>query len=483
MASVTLLKAETAPPPSQRLLAPYGPEHFSPLFRQSVDALFTGYPAYRRGEHGDAARILEDFWKRHPPGSVEWRSALGEGERVARTLGVEYGDPPCYAALRMLTECAAWRRQSSPVRPGSPPLRFTVILIGQSHGIQPATLEELREERGQMARHTLDLGFRESPGAIIDDCYFLLFEYIRAFTGGRLAVQTRILPYPDLDVAMRVVDRPGQPSAELAPGALEAIWEAIDPAVKASTDWWYILYPSHRPEQFAAFSRVDFSNGGSISRDPESGAPVQVGDERVLVTKPPKYGGKPVAREERVAFFSAVMQHEFFHQVFWLYPQFQLEASGHQWFDRADWPADFAGFLEADYYAEALHKRILPRGDPPLWAGLRFALPAAVAGKIGPALLVGRYRHDPVTDATREGAISAAGGMLAWTDRAGKSWRLELSGDKRLLLTGFDNPYFESADGKAFRIDLGRGPSGEFLPRVAGFWFRNEFYVRLPDPP
>jgi hypothetical protein len=55
-----------------------------------------------------------------------------------------------------------------------------------------------------------------------------------------------------------------------------------------------------------------------------------VGDERVLVTKPPKYGGKTVSPKERLAFFSAVMQHEFFHELYWSNPEFKLEESSHQ---------------------------------------------------------------------------------------------------------------------------------------------------------
>ncbi len=478
-ASVVLMRAQSGAAPSERLLAPYGLDKFSPLYRQSVDALFTAWPAYQRGEYGRASQILDAFWKLHPAGSKEWQAAQGEGERVARTIGVEYSDPPCYAALRMLTECVAWRLATTPARTSGPPLRFTVILIGHSHGIQPSTVQELHEQRGAMVRNTLDAHFREAPEAIVEDCFGLLFEYIRAITDGRLPVKTRILQYPELDVPMRVFDNPGQPRAELAPGAEEQIWNAIDPEVKASTDWWYILYPSHRPEQYPGFAHTDFSNGGGISMTPDSGAPMQVGDERVLVTKPPKYRGGPVSPEERLAFFSDVMQHEFFHHLYWIYPEFKLEERSHQWFDRASWPGDFEGVNEADYYAESIHKRLLPQGNPPLWAKLRYAVPADVAGKVTAAAMLGAYRRDPVTNGWHEGSIARVDGALRWTNHAGKSWQVELSGDKRLLLTGPDNPLLpvEGRQGVCYHL-APTAPSGEFLSEVmAGFWFNGEFYA------
>lgn len=455
--SVGLLAAQSGLTPSERLLAPYGAGNFSNLYRQSVDTLFTAYPAYQRGEYSVASKILDAFWRLHPAGTKEWESANGEGERAVRTLGVEYGDPPCYAALRMLTECVAWRLKAPPARASAPPIHFTVVLIGHSHGIQPTTVEELHEQRGSLVRNTLDPRF-QAPAAIIDDCFGLLFEYIRAVTDGRLTVETRIVQLPDLDVPMLVFDSPGQPTAELVPGAMDLVWDAVKEDVKASTDWWYMLYPSHRPEQYPGFAQTDFSNGGGIGASGRYTEPVQIGDERVLVTKPPKYLGKTVSSEERFAFFSQVMQHEFFHELYWLYPQFRLEQTSHQWFNRTSWPSDFEGFLEADYYSESLNKRLLPQGKPPLWEKLRFALPVGVVGKITAAALMGAYRREPVTNGWHEGSIATdASSELRWTNHAGKSWRLELTPDKLRLLTGPDNPYFQSTAGKAFRIAFRRG--------------------------
>lgn len=172
--------------PSARLLAPHGLSKFSRRYRQSVDALFTAYPAYQRGEYEATARSLDAFWKLHPAGGKEWAAAQGDGERVARKVGVEYGDPPCYYALRMLTECVRWRLKGAPARVNAPPLRFTIILGGAvSHGIQPTNLQELHERRGRQTQTMLDPLLGDNAEAIVNDCFGLPFEYIEAITEGR----------------------------------------------------------------------------------------------------------------------------------------------------------------------------------------------------------------------------------------------------------------------------------------------------------
>jgi len=79
----------------------------------------------------------------------------------------------------------------------------------------------------------------------------------------------------------------------------------------------------------------------------------------------------------------------------------------------------------------------LPESRPPLWEKLRYAIPANVLSQITPARLRGAYRRGPVESGLQQGSITAdSRGKLRWTNRAGKSWGLELYGDKRLLLTG-----------------------------------------------
>ncbi len=183
------------------------------------------------------------------------------------------------------------------------------------------------------------------------------------------------------------------------------------------------------------------------------------------------------------------LQHEFFHHLFGLYPLAALEASSHQWFDRRTWPADFRGYLEADYYAEALEKR-LRSAQPPLCISLRAAPPARqLLERLAPEMARGRYRRDPVENDWHQGVIDwdRSGGapatLLRWTNAAGRSWTLSPDFGNAILRFGGDSPYREADHhSRAFRIALRRNADGDHVPEVAGYYFHGDFYRRLAEP-
>jgi hypothetical protein len=235
----------------------------------------------------------------------------------------------------------------------------------------PGTLKEMQERTGREVTHQLDPAMDAGAQTIVDQSTWLFGEYIRAIAGGRLVMQTRIVRLPDLNVPVEIV--PGDPQfAQLANGAEAKIWKAVPDDVRASTDWWWIIYPSHFPEDSPELAKTEFITGG-MSKGPDGQSPAFVIDDLWLLRKPSPYTGRTsYTEQERRAYLPQWFQHEFFHNLFSIYPEFKLEASSHQWFDRKTWPSDFEGHLEADYFAEALHKR-LQKADPPLRVKLRYA--------------------------------------------------------------------------------------------------------------
>jgi hypothetical protein len=217
------------------------------------------------------------------------------------------------------------------------------------------------------------------------------------------------------------------------------------------------------------------------------GSPCFIGDDRWLVRKPPHLGVGLYSDEERRAYLPQWLQHEFYHHLFRIYPEFKLEEKSHQWFDRKTWPSDFEGRFEADYYHEALHKR-LQTASPPLCVKLRYAPPPKELYRgISVASLCGDYRHQPVQNNWHEGTIQPDGQpgpdgkpVLRWTNKAGVSWRLFPDIENGVLKTGPENPYYEKnpTSGRAFRIILRRNADGEYLPEVSGFQFQGGFYAR-----
>jgi hypothetical protein len=340
--SLLLLLTQVAAPP--------------PLYRASFAAFFSAEGAYRGGDYQTASKVLGAFWAAHPAGTPEWERAVRDAQMLAATKGVNFGTPSFYYALRMLTDCVEWRLHADPkIAPHT--IRWTVVLVGNSsdgdvrHSLAPATADYVGEST------------------------YLFTEYIRAMTGGRLKVDVRLLRLPELDVPVERLRRPVQAGgasydlafADLAPAAMPRVWKAIPDNVRAATDWWWVLYPSHVP----GGAKTNYITGG-MGLGPDGVSPAFIIDDLWLARIPPTLGTGPYTSEERRAYLPQWLQHEFFHHLYRSYPALRLEASGHQWFDRKTWPDDFEGALEADYYAESVHKRLQP-ATPPLELMLRYA--------------------------------------------------------------------------------------------------------------
>ena len=353
--AVLLFLAQAAP--SGSMLAPWGgASAFPPLYRASLDAFFTAESAYRGGDYRRASEILLAFWTAHPTGTAEWASGIRDAQTLAATKGVNFGTPAFYSALRMLTECVEWRLHADP-RVAPQTIRWTVVLVGKSN-------------EGQV-RHTL----APTTAGYVGESTSLFTEYLCAITQGRLKVDLRLLPLPELELPVERVTRSVQAGgvsydasfADLVPAAMPRIWRAVPADVRTATDWWWVLYPSHVPEG----ATTNFITGG-MGFGPDSVSPAFLIDDLWLVRIPPTLGYGPYTSEQRRAYLPQWLQHEFFHHLYRSYPGFGLEASGHQWFDRKRWPDDFDGALEADYFAESVHKR-LRDARPPFEVVLRYA--------------------------------------------------------------------------------------------------------------
>jgi hypothetical protein len=478
--------ARAAPSPAEQLLASYGAGQFPDLYRRALDTFLSAEDRYWAGDYEGAARMLGDLWAQHPPGSDDWARC------PSQIAGINVGVPPCYYALRMLSDCAEWRLASvehSSERPNRYTATLTVLLVGRSKGIQPTMWAELEDKVGREVEHTLDPQLLADRHHVIHQSVRLFSEYMLAATKGRLGVRTRVLGLPDVCVPVQAVAAPYR-IAGLAGDAMERVWASVPAKVTASADWWWVLYPSHVPEQYPDFESTESITGG-MGRGPDGASPCFIIDDRWLVRKPPHLGKGAYFGQERRAYLPQWLQHEFFHHLFACYPQFGLEAEGHQWFDRGTWPKDFEGRFEADYLQEALHKRLQPLGDPPMHFTLRYRPPPrALFRQVRLEALCGAYRREPVGNNWHAGTIGPDLGdhaegepVLRWTNMAGVSWRLWPNIEEGVLRTGADNPYYESnpTTGRVFRIVLRRDADGRYVPEVAGFHLQSDLYRREPE--
>jgi hypothetical protein len=483
--------------PSESLLQAWGdPASFSLLYRQAIDAFFMAEQAYRHADYTLALQILDDFWATHPTGTREWESAVPYAQILGRTKGINFGTPGCYNALRMLTDCVRWRIRAAAAAPATAHIiRLTVLLVGNSSGTEPHSMKEVQEHAGSKVRHKLDASLLSDGGEIINQALFLFAEYISAITEGRLRVEVKRVLLPDLDVPVEAGERRFSIAsldrsllyADLAPTAVASIWKSVPTNVRAVTDWWWIIYPSHVPQSCVECEQSEFITGGMV--EGPDGSPAFLIDDLWLIRNPPHLGSGRFTEAERRAWLPQWLQHEFFHHLYRTYPEFRLESTSHQWFDRTTWPPDFDGRLEADYYAESVHRR-LQSAKLPMHVALRYASPPqALLSKITSDMVRGKYRSEPLLNDWLQGTIEwdmAPGKSptetLRWLNSAGVSWHLTPDLKNGQLQTGVDNPYFvgHPVDGRAFRIILRRDTEGEYLPEVSGFKFLNVFYAKKP---
>jgi len=347
-------------------LAAFGEQRFPPFYRDALQAYVDGATAYRQGDYLKAARALDALWARHPPGTKQWKQFQTSTDRLHSVA--DFGRPPVYSALRMLTECVQWRLEAGNAKPRNT-AQLTVLLVGESQGLAPSTREELQADGGRPVVHTLAPEFQgDGVSRILNETYWLFDEYLLAITKGDLGLRRVVVRLADFRVALGV--KPG--SVQLSRAETDRIFAAVPKEVVRATDWWLIVYPSHVPTA-PAFKGVRFATGGIRGGPPGSGAPCFVSEDLKHLRAPNQDGRRALTPLEREVALPQWLQHEFFHHLFVLYHDESLEARSHQWFDRKAWPADFEGFGEADYFTEAVHKRIWPHRLPTLSQRLRHA--------------------------------------------------------------------------------------------------------------
>ncbi len=454
--------------PAYRLLAPYGLDNFPPQVVRALETFVSVSAAAEAGDHLGARSALDALWADYPLGDPSW------GALPTQPFGLNMGSPTCYYALRMLDHMTNWRLVNPGAGPAPRSVRLTVVVVGQSHGIEPRNVAELVAGGGVPVTHELDPRVLANGRAAIHESLALFKEYVYVMTEGRLGVVTNVLELPDVDLAVQATVSGGRWIASLLEPA--DVWPHVDADELAATDWWWLVYPSHVPEQYPAFTTAEFITGG-MGLGPDLQSPLFLIDDRWLVRKPPHLGAGPYTALERKAYLPQWLQHEFFHHLYRIYPEFGLEVTSHQWFDPSTWPSDFVGRYEPDYYHESLVRR-LRFGSPPLHVKLRYATADAPWDQLTPADVMGTYRRLPFLNGWHIGDVRSVGGNYEWLNTAGVSWSLADDIANGVLHTGPDCPYFDLPSGKRFQLVLERDAIGDLTTDLAGFAFLGEMYRR-----
>ena len=415
----------------------YAPvEDFPQLHWNAFESLLVAHDAVVERNYGLAEVAVEELVFSRAPRST---SAWDPSPRVG-FAGTNTGHPVAYYGLRMLEQIVAY---DGGIEPSAPPLIMTAVVAPCANGRAP-------QPPGEDPIEALDVLI--DPEILADDARRLylstdLFRrWLFAITDG---VPVELQVYV-LDVCSTVDFTDSEGTVISYPDA-DAMIDAVHPDVANSTDIWWVVTPSGIRNTEAELDRHTITGGMGLSRD---GRPLLLSDDRWFVQKPDHLGTGMWTEVELRTYHPQWFQHEFMHHLFRTWPEFGLEAAGHQWFDRATWPDDFEGEFEPDYYAEAIARR-LRDATPSLGEGLD-APELLSIDAIGVDALLGRYERRPIENEYHEVTIERRGDDLVWQTAGTAFWTLQVTGGR--LYSGPECPYGENpiaivgADGRVDRL-------------------------------
>lgn len=383
----------------------------------SLDTFIYAADDINAGNYASAQERIENIFSAQPLSDSVWFNGLG-------SQGLNTGRPPVYYGMRMLDDIVS--SVGAPV--SGDPLRMTALIAPCAEVRRPVDPDDLE----QSETVTLDI-----DPAIREDNYALLYrvtETFRQWTGAirnspPAILQIYELPRDacDLEVNFRTSTPKGE-TLIISYADTDSMLENLPPEIVSKTDIWWTITPSGVPGDGSAYD--SFIISGGYQKDTNGNA-VLISDDAFFIRKPVHMGSGPYSEVEQRAYFPQWFQHEYMHHVFSLWPEFGLETTAHQWFDRSSWPDDFEGQFEADYFAEALEKR-LSTAIPSLEDGLRGTVPVFIPD-IPLSDLAGSYERLPVENGYHEVEITLENGTLVWSTVNGNSWTLE-ERDNRLFV-------------------------------------------------
>jgi hypothetical protein len=439
-----------------------GQSAFSTHSVAAVTTFIQADNALQVGDYAQAKTLVDNLFNTYPKGSNVWWNIFNDPN------GANIGTPHAYYGLRMIEDIVEHGLNgNSNVQAKKATMK--IVLVGRSAGIQPTTEFEFQNGTGPFVTHVIDPKLKEDDHRIIKQSFDFFSRYVTAITKGTLEVVVEFIELDTLTLPVSV----STTAPPLAYSTIEPVWDALTQAAKDSTDWWWILYPSHVPTA-PTFDDEAFITGG-MGAD-SKGGPVFIIDDQWIVRKPAHLGAGKYSDIERRIYLPQWLQHEFFHHLYRIYPELALEVNGHDWFDPNFWPADFEGQFETDYYAETLHKRLQVDCTPlstRLITRVQDDLEAQYSTfNIGE--LLGSYAKDVVQNPWHEGNIITENNKYYWRNEANVQWEVMLNLMEGTLQTGNDSPY----PGQDFFIELYKTSEGDVVPGAVALKYQGEFYKK-----
>ena len=413
----------------------------------ALEALIFAQQDIEAGNLAQAKERIDSVFNEMPFSNPVWWNISSNTHCSSCSMNI--GSPTAYYGLRMLDQILALENPEK-----SESLTMTVVVAPCAEVRRP-TLPNLSPE-------VVDLNIAPKilaeDGRLLHVSTALFRKWVQAITGG-LKVNLEIYT---LDECTTVDFNVNGNIITSYPDAQSMI-DAVPSNIADETDFWWVVAPSGVPGDGSGFNKYFITGGMGVYGQ---GLPLFLSDDAWFTRKPEHMGSGPYHEIEVMAYQPQWFQHEFMHHLYRKWPEFRLEVSGHQWFNRTTWPADFEGEWEPDYYTESINKRFL-NAIPPLAEGLKAVEPLDLEG-VDPMILVGQYQRQPVQNQWHEVNIVIEDGELNWQNAAGVRWSLSIINGT--LWTGADCPYGEQ---KLFVVSSG------VQNEILSVRFNGESYVKI----
>lgn len=404
-------------------------------------------------DYSQASQKLSALWTKYPKGSDVWDDI--------KAHNVWVGIPAAYNGLRALDDVVNFHLTNS--SPCSDPIAMNikVVLVGKTSGLMPANPNQMTAGQGTQTTKTLDGRLTANNNKLIEDLLFVFSGFIEASTKGVIKPNIEVIELPNFEYLASVKEvSTGKASAY--GDSYPDIWSSLQPEQKNSTDLWWIMYPSFVPgiggqasTSTPNFNGTSFYTGGKDIAP--TGAPVIWCDDIFFLEKQLHTGGGSITDIERRCYAAMWFQHEFFHHLFDAFPTFRnlrainssipvtpdnLEQSGHVWFTQSSWPSDFQGKFEADYFHEAMEKRLKEVVEGPLAERLivrRDAVPSNILNSVPQSEIEGNYEALVVLNGYNEFSITKDGNKYVWENLIPIKYYMNLNLSEGIFTNGPGN--------------------------------------------
>lgn len=285
--------------------------------------------------------IVDELMKKFPlmnnnsiGGNAWWDNYKKMNDKVGDSRP-HLGEPSLYSHLRILDDITKVGVSKTLV--GKTTLRMAVVI--------PACSDIVPERGPTLINERLSPEIEANDYEVVRQSMRLFQSYLLAMSGGELRLE---LKFYKIEKCLQI-----KPETRYLLDSIPVPLDQLPEGEAKKADMFWMIYPNDSSKG------ADISIMGGMSSYGNS-KPLFISPDSMITKKRDTQGTGSRTDVERRTYIPQWAQHEFFHHLFSAWPEFNLETNtkGHDWNDKNFWPLDFTGQIEADYYSEALNKRL-----------------------------------------------------------------------------------------------------------------------------